>query len=151
MRQHMVFLEVRLCLWNRLKIWLLIGVRVQFPCSRCSLHQSFCSIRLDVFKNKVFIDTHTNYYYTKETEGTFGGIPSLYLELFPRLRYLFFRDFSNEEERIKHAITSYQRAEKIGWRTVVASMTDYGVLPSDFSPWPTLRSTYLSDQATKFL
>jgi hypothetical protein len=165
---------------------------------RLGLLQSFAE-NFKIANRQVFIDTYTNYYYTKETEEPIAGSTGLSQELFPRLqrmhalarqgasgnqgqmrdlfessllceqevtvapavkaavaqfecpilrglilkplvrfryfprlKYLFFRDFSNKEERIKHAMTSYDLAEKIGWPSVTASMAEYGALPDDF-------------------
>jgi hypothetical protein len=67
--------------------------------------------------------------------------PAVHFNYFPRLRYLFFKNFGDTEERIEKAILSYDLAEKYGWDTVVDTMKYYGVLPPAFSRIPSLTLT----------
>ncbi len=48
---------------------------------------------------------------------------------FPRFRLLFFRDFSDVDERIDKAIRSYRLAEEAGWPAVSDAIRFQGVLP----------------------
>ncbi len=48
---------------------------------------------------------------------------------FPRLKLLFFRDFSDVDERIEKAVRSYELAEQAGWPSVAEAIRYQGVLP----------------------
>jgi hypothetical protein len=48
---------------------------------------------------------------------------------FPRLKLLFFRNFSDVDERIDKAIRSYHLAEQAGWPAVADAIRYQGVLP----------------------
>jgi hypothetical protein len=49
---------------------------------------------------------------------------------FPRFKLLFFRDFSDVDERIDKAIRSYRLAEAAGWPAVSDAIRLQGVLPA---------------------
>lgn len=51
--------------------------------------------------------------------------PIVRFRYFPRVRYLLFRDFSNEQERIDKAMLSYDLAVRAGWPRVITSMQEY--------------------------
>lgn len=53
--------------------------------------------------------------------------PVVRFEYFPSTKYFFFSDFSDKQERIDHAIESYDLAVKAGWSLVLDSMREYGV------------------------
>jgi len=48
---------------------------------------------------------------------------------FPRTTFLRFGDFGDTDERIEHAIRSYELAEDAGWDGVAAAIRFHGVLP----------------------
>lgn len=58
--------------------------------------------------------------------------PLVRFAYFPRMTALFFRDFSDREERIEKAMRSYDLAQRAGWDRVTRSMRDYRVLPAAF-------------------
>jgi hypothetical protein len=51
---------------------------------------------------------------------------------FPRLKLLFFRDFSDVDERIEKAVRSYHLAERAGWPSVADAIRYQGVLPARY-------------------
>lgn len=51
---------------------------------------------------------------------------------FPRATFLRFGDFGDTDERIEHAIRSYELAEDAGWADVAAAIRFHGVLPPSF-------------------
>lgn len=58
--------------------------------------------------------------------------PVVRFAYFPRRTYVVFHDFSDKEERIRHAVRSYDLAAAVGWPAVAASLRDYGVMPDAF-------------------
>lgn len=62
--------------------------------------------------------------------------PIVRFAYFPRLRYIFFRDFSNTEERIAKGMRAYEIAERVGWDYVMKSMEYYGQMPQSFFDSP---------------
>jgi len=51
---------------------------------------------------------------------------------FPRTTFLLFGDFGDTDERIEHAVHSYELAEEAGWGDVAAAIRFHGVLPPSF-------------------
>jgi hypothetical protein len=62
--------------------------------------------------------------------------PVVHFAYFPSWKHLFFRDFSNKQERIYHATRAYRIAESRGWNRVVEAMKSYGVIAEQFYPDP---------------
>lgn len=58
--------------------------------------------------------------------------PIVRFSFFPRLRYLWFRDFSNKDERINKGMLSYELAANAGWDKVFEAMKYYGQMPPAF-------------------
>lgn len=63
--------------------------------------------------------------------------PLVRFSYFPRLKYFFFRDFGNTEERIEKGMRAYDLAERTGWDNVFDSMEYYGQMPGSFFAEPT--------------
>jgi len=51
---------------------------------------------------------------------------------FPRRHYMFFKDFSETEERITRGMSAYRLAQEAGWEHVLDSMKAYGVMPESY-------------------
>lgn len=62
--------------------------------------------------------------------------PLVRFAYFPSLRYLFFRDFGNKEERIAKGLTAYHFAERAGPDQMRQTMLLYGHLPRRFAADP---------------
>jgi hypothetical protein len=62
--------------------------------------------------------------------------PFVRFAYFPRLSYIFFRNFADKAERIEKGMRAYDMAARRGWARVVASQRDYGLLPSAFFASP---------------
>ena len=45
---------------------------------------------------------------------------------------MFFKDFSETEERIQRGMYAFQLAQAAGWDYVQESMKAYGVMPEDY-------------------
>jgi hypothetical protein len=58
--------------------------------------------------------------------------PIVRFRFFPKWHYMFFKDFSHTEERIRRGMHAFRLAQAAGWDHVVASMEDYRVMPSSF-------------------
>lgn len=58
--------------------------------------------------------------------------PIVRFRFFPRLRYMFFKDFSETQERIARGMYAFQLAQSAGWETVQESMKAYGVMPESY-------------------
>ncbi len=58
--------------------------------------------------------------------------PVVRFTYFPRSTYLRFHDFGDTDERIEHAVQSYELAEDAGWEGVGRAIRYQGVLPSRF-------------------
>jgi hypothetical protein len=58
--------------------------------------------------------------------------PVVHFGYFPRRTLLFFRDFSDVDERIEKATRSYRLAEEAGWSSVADAIRYQGVLPERF-------------------
>lgn len=62
--------------------------------------------------------------------------PIVRFAYFPRLNYMFFRDFRDKTERIQKGLLAYELAARRGWDDVVASQRNYGLLPAEFFAAP---------------
>ena len=62
--------------------------------------------------------------------------PIVRFAYFPSWRYLWFRDFSNQSERIEKGLAVYDLAAKTGWPNVEASLRRYGLLKHDYFESP---------------
>ena len=62
--------------------------------------------------------------------------PFVRFSYFPRLQWLWFRNFGDTEERIEKGLRSYEFAERAGWDQVFASMEYYGQMPRQFFEQP---------------
>jgi hypothetical protein len=62
--------------------------------------------------------------------------PVVRFSYFPRLRFFWFRDFSDQAERIRNACRSFELAERAGWERVMSSMRRYEVLDDAFFQRP---------------
>lgn len=58
--------------------------------------------------------------------------PIVRFAYFPRLRYMFFDDFGNTDERVEKAVLSYELAERAGWGPVGDAIGAYGDMPPAF-------------------
>jgi hypothetical protein len=58
--------------------------------------------------------------------------PIVRFDYFPRRRTMFFRDFSDTEERIDKAVRSLDLAEQVGWPHVSSCIRYHGILPDEF-------------------
>jgi hypothetical protein len=58
--------------------------------------------------------------------------PTVKFSYFPAVNRMFFRDFSNKEERINKAIRAYDIAQQAGPDVVTASMKNYNILAQEF-------------------
>ncbi|MEQ1730005.1 MAG: hypothetical protein ABL982_16690 [Vicinamibacterales bacterium] len=58
--------------------------------------------------------------------------PPVRFAYFPTGTFMFFKDFSNTEERVGKALRSYALAERAGWDRVEAAMQHYNVLPAAY-------------------
>ena len=55
--------------------------------------------------------------------------PLVRFAYFPPLRYLWFRDFSDKDERIDRGLKAFALAERAGWPKVERALRYYGVVP----------------------
>lgn len=62
--------------------------------------------------------------------------PIVRFAYFPRCQYLFFRDFSDQQERIIKGMRAYDLAERVGWDQVWQAMEYYGQMPHRFFAAP---------------
>ena len=62
--------------------------------------------------------------------------PAVRFVYFPRTTFLRFDDFGDTDERIEHAVRSYELAEDAGWEDVSAAIRYHGVLPARFQQDP---------------
>jgi hypothetical protein len=53
--------------------------------------------------------------------------PVVRFEYFPATKYFLFSDFSDKQERIEHAIESYDLAGQAGWGRVLSALAEYEV------------------------
>lgn len=58
--------------------------------------------------------------------------PLVRFSFFPRFKYLWFKNFSDTDERIDKAHRTFEIAEKIGWNGVFRAMEKYQVMAPDF-------------------
>jgi hypothetical protein len=58
--------------------------------------------------------------------------PLVRFAYFPGWRFLFFRDFSEQSERIAKGLRAYDYAERVGWPKVRDAMRHYGVMSERF-------------------
>ena len=75
--------------------------------------------------------------------------PWIRFSYFPVRRFLWFRDFSNQEERIANGLQAFDWAAKVGWQAVEQTLNHYALLPREFFAEPVtffaeLRNTILS-------
>jgi len=56
--------------------------------------------------------------------------PLVRFAYFPPFRYLWFRDFADQAERIDRGLLAYDLAARSGWDRVERSLRDYGVMPA---------------------
>jgi hypothetical protein len=61
---------------------------------------------------------------------------------FPRCKFLFFRDFSAQAERIEKGLRAYDYAAQVGWSHVTDTLRTYGLLSRQFLAAP---ATYFSE------
>lgn len=62
--------------------------------------------------------------------------PVVRFAFFPSCHYLFFRDFSNKQERITKGMRAYDIAASAGWDHVWKTMEYYGQMPRRFFASP---------------
>jgi hypothetical protein len=58
--------------------------------------------------------------------------PVVRFRFFPKRHYMFFKDFSDTDERIRRGMYAFQLSQAAGWNRVVESMKDYRVMPETF-------------------
>lgn len=58
--------------------------------------------------------------------------PAIKFRYFPSLKQLYFKDFSDKQERISKGIEAYELAEKKGFPTVVKTLGNYSEIPRNF-------------------
>lgn len=63
--------------------------------------------------------------------------PLVRFSYFPRLRYMWFRDFSNKEERIGKGVDAYDIAARSRWENVWKTLANYRRMPAEFFHSPT--------------
>lgn len=76
--------------------------------------------------------------------------PLLRFAFFPAGRFLWFRDFSQRDQRVEHGLTAFEMANQVGWQNVEASLNRYRLLPAPFFAnsteyFLTLRQTVMSE------
>lgn len=62
--------------------------------------------------------------------------PFVRFSYFPRLKYFWFKNFSDTDERIRNAHNCFEIAEKVGWTRVFSSMEKYEILDKTFFTKP---------------
>ncbi|TWU02991.1 hypothetical protein [Stieleria varia] len=62
--------------------------------------------------------------------------PIVRFSYFPALKWFYFRDFANTEERIERGLQAYALAQRSGWDRVFDSMRYYGQMPDAFFDEP---------------
>ena len=62
--------------------------------------------------------------------------PLVRFAYFPPFRYLWFRDFADQAERIDRGLRAYDVAARVGWDRVERSLGDYGVMPAELLDQP---------------
>ena len=67
--------------------------------------------------------------------------PPVRFKFFPRWKYLWFRDFTSQTERVAKGLRVLELAQKAGWQRVEQSLREYG------HPLPTLASAELVTQS----
>lgn len=77
--------------------------------------------------------------------------PIVHFAYFPKGTEFFFKDFSDQQERILRATDAYDIANSVGWESVKSSIKDYGVIPETFFADPssfvtTLKAEILSEK-----
>ncbi len=75
--------------------------------------------------------------------------PIVRFAYFPARHHLFFRDFSQREERVRHGLEAFEMAQEAGWSTVAETLRNYQALPEPFFANPVqhfaqLRQTVLA-------
>jgi len=58
--------------------------------------------------------------------------PLVRFRFFPPRRYMFFKNFSETEERITRGMYAFRLAQTAGWERVQESMKAYGVMPDNY-------------------
>lgn len=58
--------------------------------------------------------------------------PFVRFQYFPKLKYFWFKNFSETEERIRNAHQCFEIAEKTGWERVFRAMQNYRILDAEF-------------------
>lgn len=62
--------------------------------------------------------------------------PPVRFAYFPRGRYLWFRNFADQEERIEKGLEALSIASRAGWRNVDAALQKYAILPVEYFQRP---------------
>ncbi len=62
--------------------------------------------------------------------------PLIRFAYFPRGRSFWFRDFSQQEERIERGLAAFEFARQAGWPRVENDLADYRILPDEFFAEP---------------
>jgi hypothetical protein len=62
--------------------------------------------------------------------------PLVRFAYFPAFRYLWFRDFADQDERIDRGMKAYDLAARVGWPGVERSLRYYGVMPTQLLDEP---------------
>lgn len=75
--------------------------------------------------------------------------PIVRFTYFPRFRYMYFRDFSNTDERISKGLLAYDIAARVGWDRVFEAMKYYGQMPRDFLQAPLEHFQAIRDDAIR--
>jgi hypothetical protein len=71
--------------------------------------------------------------------------PVVRFAYFPRMSFIFFRNFAEKNERIEKGLRAYDTAARSGWNRVFESQKDYGLLPSSFFTSPREHAGELMD------
>jgi hypothetical protein len=58
--------------------------------------------------------------------------PAIRFAYFPRGKRMWFRDFSNRDERIEQGLVAFDLAARAGWQAAAAALRDYALLPGEF-------------------
>lgn len=58
--------------------------------------------------------------------------PIVRFAFFPTGHSLWFRDFSQRNQRVAHGLTAFEMADQVGWQNVEAALRAYRLLPAPF-------------------
>ena len=72
--------------------------------------------------------------------------PLVRFAYFPSWRFLWFRDFSNQSERIEKGLVVYDLAARVGWHNVESSLRRYGLLREGYFESPASAFTALRNE-----